>query len=808
MKKGFLLPAAMLSAILALSACGNPSAAPAGSAPGPDVSADDVSYKVYLPADYDENRQYPTLYVMPYDGYSSEIYYVDDIEGTLEDLMAGEEVTDMIVVFPEFSEGDNYKAELNQIVALVDDEYATIPDRSKRGIIGVNVGGFMAYDAALTEENKDNFFAVGSHMGNFVGEDNPWYTENTDVSKAVQTFTGGGEKGYNNLLNQYFYIDAPNEEADTTKLGGSTTIGAALEKTSNPYWQYGGQYYMSAQPDLKLVEYAVLDGAADSDYYLTNLSRSMNRFSQAFVGKLTTGTVTANPTAVSPSDETVKVHLDIAQEDMTVFAEADSDVLATEVTLTTYDAEDGTEIASETISYQGSAIEYSFDREELSEDNNTIVKATAEVLGYTFDLGETTLVKIAEATDDAIDLMGNWYFQAYKGYKPNDKSVEELDQVANITPEVYGAWEQVQPCLGWWDEDFAPSLKGQANYEGYAWYVREFEVPEDFAAEDLVAAVGKFDEANEVYINGKLVGSTGMLYDVAEGIGVYDGSNPWDADCVYDLDASVLNMGGTNTIAIRMCNSSGGGGWYEGPVGIFTRDALDSAGDEEKLLTKGSYTSKATGSEETYRIYLPENYDEETDKNYPVLYLLHGINSSSKSFEIDGIAKVLNEAMATDAIEDIIVVMPDDPTKQSFWAGEYGKMVTEDLVAHIDSTYRTVADKAYRYIAGCSMGGAGSVGLGLTNPDLFSGIISFYGAFEYVDGLATASKMDAETLSGFKIYMICGNEDLYNFYDAQELMSGILTAKGVDHYHMIDCGGHTSSFYLPHFVEAIQYIMQ
>lgn len=47
-------------------------------------------------------------------------------------------------------------------------------------------------------------------------------------------------------------------------------------------------------------------------------------------------------------------------------------------------------------------------------------------------------------------------------------------------------------------------------------------------------AVGCFDESNEVYINGKLIGSNGINFN-DEGVGFYDGSNPWDVNNVYAL---------------------------------------------------------------------------------------------------------------------------------------------------------------------------------------------------------------------------------------------------------------------------------
>jgi hypothetical protein len=105
------------------------------------------------------------------------------------------------------------------------------------------------------------------------------------------------------------------------------------------------------------------------------------------------------------------------------------------------------------------------------------------------------------------------------------------------------------------------------------------------------------------------------------------------------------------------------------------------------------------------------------------------------------------------------------------------------------------------------MGGAGSVGLGLFNPNLFSGVVSFYGALSYTSALTNATNVSKEYLEKYAIYMACGNQDMYNFYDVQEQMSRVLTEKGIEHYHLVDNGTHTSSFYLPHFIESLEYIL-
>src|SRR5688572_29804627 len=48
----------------------------------------------------------------------------------------------------------------------------------------------------------------------------------------------------------------------------------------------------------------------------------------------------------------------------------------------------------------------------------------------------------------------------------------------------------------------------------------------------------------------------------------------------------------------------------------------------------------------------------------------------------------------------------------------YETYIKQDLVGHVDATYRTIADRGARGIGGLSMGGYGALVLGLRNPDV------------------------------------------------------------------------------------------
>ena len=397
-----------------------------------------------------------------------------------------------------------------------------------------------------------------------------------------------------------------------------------------------------------------------------------------------------------------------------------------------------------------------------------------------------------------IDLFGVWKFSMYKVYRPRDTSFIDLDDVANVTEDVYKTWEDTVPCTGWWPD----------NKTGYGWYVKEFDYDTSLPDEDLVLSVGRFDEANEVYVNGTLVGSNGMNYD--KGLAVYDESNPWEDDCLYSFDKTLLKTDEKNVIAVKICNSTGGGGWYQGPVGICSAEDFDNTIEKTAAMEEGrwfstTYESPKLGHEAEYRMYLPEGYEESSD-SYPVMVLLHGMNSSSKTYEIDKIDELMDEAIKSGEIDPMILVVPSDETGMDFWQEPLVSWICDELIPMVDESYRTIADKEHRYIAGCSMGGSGSFTIGMRRPELFSGLISFYGAFSYGGNNAVAVSLSEEDIKSFRIYMASGEQDEYQFNVAQEKMAKILEEKGATFYSEIAPGAHNSDFYLPRFIPAIKYI--
>jgi putative tributyrin esterase len=133
-----------------------------------------------------------------------------------------------------------------------------------------------------------------------------------------------------------------------------------------------------------------------------------------------------------------------------------------------------------------------------------------------------------------------------------------------------------------------------------------------------------------------------------------------------------------------------------------------------------------------YNIVLPAEY-ESSNERYPVLYLLHGLTQNYTAWG------GLGAPVYAGLYEDLIIVMPDGGNswyvnytesgggQRNNWADH----IVQDVVGHVDGHYRTLARREGRAIAGLSMGGYGSLTLGLRNPEMFISIGSTSGAISY-----------------------------------------------------------------------------
>ncbi len=237
-----------------------------------------------------------------------------------------------------------------------------------------------------------------------------------------------------------------------------------------------------------------------------------------------------------------------------------------------------------------------------------------------------------------------------------------------------------------------------------------------------------------------------------------------------------------------------------------------------------SMPSKILGEDREYAIYLPPNYETNTDKEYPVLYLLHGGGGSHKDWPGRGhVADVANQLMASNEATEMIIVCPEaGKTFMNYFNNpdwRFEDYFFEELIPHIESTFRAKTDKANRAVAGLSMGGGGTIVYAAHHPELFC---AAYAMSSYVyrhDNLfwidfndpvqkkvhqlvednncvkliQNADKASVEAMQTLNWFIDCGDDD-FTFKANLEFVMAMNEAKIPLQFRVRD-GGHTWEYW-------------
>jgi enterochelin esterase-like enzyme len=129
-------------------------------------------------------------------------------------------------------------------------------------------------------------------------------------------------------------------------------------------------------------------------------------------------------------------------------------------------------------------------------------------------------------------------------------------------------------------------------------------------------------------------------------------------------------------------------------------------------------------------VYLPPGYASNRNQRYPVVYLLHGYGLTAERWmSFTNLAAAADKNIAAGTMREMILVSPDAFTKYSGsmyssspTTGDWESYIAEDLVSYVDRRYRTIANRMSRGLGGHSMGGYGTIRIGMKRPDVFSSL--------------------------------------------------------------------------------------
>jgi len=791
-----------------------------------ELFSQELTYSVYLPPSYyeAENKEYPVVWLLHGQNSSSTSYRdVDGIGSFMDELINDGEIVEMVLIMPDSGKNAFYRdsaiqSDINQggpwatqltqeLRAEAQANYRILTEAEFNGLTGNSMGGYGSLNNGSL--NPDLYSSIGLHMGYLPGD----ALENLKTLSAEQ-------------LEEYdFYVDAGLQD-QTVGYKGSVAVHEYLDSMGKDHG------------------YSLRDGSHNSAFYMSGMANSMKMHSDHFM-------------------------------------------------------------------------------------KNGL---------------------FADDPDNYVELNGEWHFKNYRTYSQmyqyfpyNAVSItwEDLDAAAFPDKDTWGSWDTLQMPYdnpetgGLLSHDLAPKWSE-------SWVVREFELPMDFAnSEEAVLLLGIIDDNDVVYINGKPVAASGFvdgngnaIIDVPA-VGGFDytaadkadqvkwKSSYWQVKREYKIPTDVLNLGGTNEIAVRLYNNNDYGGFYAGnnyaicgnelaarnvkglptqivesdevmaaveaqvaaieagdvdafaatisdnyhndantkadrvaevaaeieAVGDHTIDVVDANGvvykDEDgnfwysahrtfhigeaysesrdielcyevsggQALEIGnwnrcygtSYDSELFNQELTYSVYLPPSYYEDTEKEYPVVWLLHGMNSSSSSFlNVDKIGAFMDELIDSDEVVEMIVVMPDSG-KTAFYAdselgkdkessGPWATQLNVELRGVVQDIYRVRDEAAFNGVTGISMGGGGAMTNGSRNPDLYSSIGVHMGAV--TGAIEDLKALTPGQLAQYDIYIDCGLDDTRVGTAGTIAVHEYLESMNKDHGYDLRPGGHNSAFYM------------
>jgi S-formylglutathione hydrolase FrmB len=130
-------------------------------------------------------------------------------------------------------------------------------------------------------------------------------------------------------------------------------------------------------------------------------------------------------------------------------------------------------------------------------------------------------------------------------------------------------------------------------------------------------------------------------------------------------------------------------------------------------------------------VMLPDGYDEDASKSWPVVYMLQGIGDNSEAWAAPGTGNIAKLAAGLPAI----VVMPEGGRGffLDWWRGgarngpNWQQYILDEVVPLIETRYRIKPGRQYHAMAGASMGGYGALLLGGQLPGYFGTAVSMSG---------------------------------------------------------------------------------
>ncbi len=199
-----------------------------------------------------------------------------------------------------------------------------------------------------------------------------------------------------------------------------------------------------------------------------------------------------------------------------------------------------------------------------------------------------------------------------------------------------------------------------------------------------------------------------------------------------------------------------------------------------------------------FRVYLPPCYDEQPERHYPALYLLHGLQGTDAQWDELGIDEAANAMIGSGILPPFLIIMPWQRT-----GIDIETAVIDVLMPHIDQTYRTRSEPEWRAIGGVSRGAGQALRIALTHADMFSILGLHSPATLNAEGLILQWLLAIPIEQRPDVWMDIGDHDSL-LPSAQNLLN-LFSENNLEADIQINPGDHTSDYWRAHIASYLRW---
>ena len=232
---------------------------------------------------------------------------------------------------------------------------------------------------------------------------------------------------------------------------------------------------------------------------------------------------------------------------------------------------------------------------------------------------------------------------------------------------------------------------------------------------------------------------------------------------------------------------------------------------EGQVIVFDTFDSEIAGRNMPYRVYVPPCYFE-SQRRYPVVYLLHGAASDDTQWQDLGVTETLDRGLSLNQYPPMLLVMPygahllpnsdfpPDPSMETF--------ILDELIPRVERDFCVWEDRDYRAIGGISRGGFWALSIAMRHPEVFSAVGGHSPSLDTDNTPPEFNPLDlalsAPFIDTLRIYLDNGASDPVR--PEVEMLSNRLVERQIAHEYVINpLGGHDEAYWSSHMADYLAF---